>query len=82
MSVPFFFFTFVNSWWILLFVSIPFAVRYESDGIETENNDSYRAAPRKIYWKKLLLIVTSLALLISFILMIIINEKIITIPKL
>ncbi len=44
------FFTFLNAWWITLFVTVPMCIETGSKDSELE----YDAAPRRIHWRKIL----------------------------
>ncbi len=72
---PFFaFFTFLNAWWLMLFIAIPFSTQYAEDAENKKPNDeSYIAAPKTIYWKKVFTIATILAALATAVLAVIIK---------
>ncbi len=73
MSVAFAFFTFLNAWWIMLFVAIPFSTEYE-EITEKQAIEGYRAAPKAIYWKKAVIIASSLAAIVTIIIALVIRE--------
>lgn len=66
-------FTFVNAWWVMLFVALPFATEKNegSGGIE------YAAAPRRVYWRKALIIATVLSFLVTGLLAAVIASQLI-----
>jgi predicted secreted protein len=65
MGPSFAFFTFLNAFWIMAFIAIPFSTEYEQVGEKKENNYNYAAAPKKIYWKKVVTIAAILAIIIT-----------------
>jgi len=73
MSVAFAFFTFLNAWWIMLFVAIPFSTEYE-EITEKQAIEGYRAAPKAIYWKRAAIIATIMAALVTIIISLVIRE--------
>lgn len=73
MSVSMAIFTFINVWCVTLFLALPF-------GIETgprDNTSEYEAAPRRIDWKKIVVIDTLLSLVITAAIAIIIKTGIV-----
>ena len=61
MTLPWAIFTLVNSWFICLFIVLPLSV-------ERGRHDSsldYEAAPKKIRWKKILLLNTLVACVLT-----------------
>jgi predicted secreted protein len=53
-------FTFLTVWWVVLFAVLPFAIeRGEATGIE------YAGAPKHVYWRKIMIVTTLLAALIT-----------------
>lgn len=48
-------FVYVNLWCVGLFFAFPFSMEAK-DVANLPENDAYAAAPRKIYWKKLLIL--------------------------
>lgn len=80
---PFFaFFTFLNAWWVMLFVAIPFSIRHENKDGEKIEGESYIAAPKAIYWKKVIAIATSLAAFITVALALVIKSGIVPVKNL
>ena len=72
---PFFaFFTFLNAWWIMLFIAIAFSIESRNDGdAASKPEEGYAGAPKHIYWKKAITIATVLAVLVTASLAIIIK---------
>lgn len=70
MSPSMAFFTFLNAWWVCLFVVVPFFVK----PAETKAETDYAAAPQPVPWKKILLIDSLLALLVTVVLALIIGS--------
>lgn len=63
-------FTFINAWWICLFMSLPFGRQQEG----AKDDVAYNAAPAKFNWKKASLIATVLASIVTLVLALIINS--------
>ena len=80
MPLTFAFFTFLNAWWIMLFVAIPFSTKYE-EITEKQALEGYRAAPKAIYWKKAAIIATILAVLITITLALVIKSGIVPVKN-
>jgi|CXWL01.1.fsa_nt_gi predicted secreted protein len=82
MPLTFAFFTFLNAWWIMLFIAIPFSVKYADESENIPANEKYIAAPKTIYWKKAVIIATILAALITLILALVIKSGIVPMKNL
>lgn len=82
MTLPFAFFTFLNAFWIMVFIAIPFCVKYADESENIPANEKYAAAPKSINWKKLILTATILALLVTFALALIIKSGIVHVKDL
>lgn len=80
MPLTFAFFTFLNAWWIMLFVAIPFSTQYE-EITEKQALEGYRAAPKAIYWKKAAIIATILAVLCTITLALVIKSGIVPVKN-
>jgi predicted secreted protein len=63
-------FTFINAWWILLFVIVPFHVKPSESKAERD----YAAAPAPVPWKRIFLIDALLSLLVTAALALIIHS--------
>jgi predicted secreted protein len=72
MSPWFGFFVFLNAWFVALFLAFPFSIEMG----ESHNAMDYQAAPKKIRWKKLLIIATIIAALFTLTLAIVIKSGI------
>jgi predicted secreted protein len=72
MSVTMAVFTFLNAWWICLFMALPFG---REDG--TKENIAYNASPARFNWKKSFKIATLLAALFTVALALIINYELV-----
>ncbi len=72
MSISFAFFTFINAFWLMTFIAIPFCIEYE-DNSKKPASEGYAAAPKTIYWKKAITIATVLAALVTLALAVIIG---------
>ena len=72
MSISFAFFTFLNAWFVALFLAFPFSVEI------AENYDAleYHAAPKRIRWKRLFTIATVVAITFTLGLAIVIKSGI------
>jgi predicted secreted protein len=83
MTVSFAFFTFLNAFWIMAFIAIPFSIKYEEkpEG-EKPAIEGYAAAPKTIYWKKAIIIAIILALLVTLVLALIIKSGIVPVKNL
>ncbi len=81
MSWSFAFFTWLNAFWVMMFIAIPFSTEYESPR-EKENSYVYAAAPKKIYWKKVVAIAATLAIIITAMLALVIKSGIIPVKNL
>ena len=62
MTLGFAFFTFLNAWWIMLFIAVPFSTEYKA---EDKQSLDYAAAPTRIRWKKAFVIATILACVVT-----------------
>lgn len=78
MSPFFIVFTFLNAWWIMLFIAIPFGTNYEENKNDKNSKEVYAAAPSSINWKKVIIIATVLAAIVTFSLKVIISRIITT----
>ena len=54
-------FTFINTWWIMLFFVWPFAIV----AADRPTQDEYAAAPKSINWKRLLVIDTLVSIAVT-----------------
>jgi predicted secreted protein len=71
MSISLAIFTFVNAWWISMFIALPFG------RVEGQQPDvAYKASPARFNWKKSVVIATVLALVITALLAGLINSGI------
>jgi len=82
MTWSFTFFTFLNAFWIMAFIAIPFSTEYEEPGEKQGNNYGYAAAPKKIYWKKVVIIAAVLAIIITVGLALVIKSGIVPVKNL
>lgn len=57
MSLTMAVFTFIVSWWVVLFAALPMGI----ETAKTHNAVEYAAAPKKIRWGKVLLLTTVMA---------------------
>jgi predicted secreted protein len=73
MTISFTFFTFLNAWFVALFLAFPFSIEMPE---KTQGID-YVAAPKKIHWKKLAIIATVIAFLFTLTLAIVIKSGIV-----
>lgn len=74
MSPAFAFFTFLNAWWIMLFIALPFSTKYpESNEEKPPANEAYTAAPKEIYWKRAFVIATILATIVTAVLAVVVS---------
>jgi predicted secreted protein len=64
MSLSMAIFTFINAWWILLFAVVPCFVK----PAQSKDKNDYAAAPAPVPWKRILVIDTLLALLVTLVL--------------
>lgn len=71
MPLTFAFFTMLNAFWIMLFIAAPFCVEYETG--------QTGAAPKKIHWKKLTIIASILACLVTLAIAVVIKTGIISV---
>ena len=70
MSISMAIFTFLNAWWICMFIALPFG-RIEGDKADI----AYQAAPARFNWKKSALIATVLAAIATVVLAGIIDSE-------
>ena len=70
MSPSMAFFTFLNAWWISLFLVVPFFVK----SAENPAAHEYKASPQPVPWKKVLLVDTLVALAATVLLALIIGS--------
>ncbi len=78
MTPAFALFTFLNAFWIMVFVAIPFSIKYEDESeIKSSASEGYAAAPKTIHWKKAIIITTILALIVTLALALIIKSGIV-----
>lgn len=73
MSWSFALFVFLNAWCVSLFLAFPFSIEMG----EQQSELDYKAAPKKIQWKKLLIIATAIAVLFTLTLAIVIKSGIV-----
>lgn len=72
MSISFAVFTFINAWWVSLFVVLPWSIeRGENNTIE------YAAAPKRIRWRRVAVATTLLAIFFTAALALVIKSGII-----
>jgi predicted secreted protein len=73
MTLTFAIFTFINAWAVALFLAFPFSIEMpeKAEGVD------YVAAPKKIHWKKLVVIATVIAALFTLALAIVIKSGIV-----
>jgi predicted secreted protein len=78
MSLSMAIFTFINAWWIMLFMVLPFGVE------RPENRDKveYAAAPKAVRWKKKFLVAAVLAAAVTALLAVIINSGLVRVDTL
>ncbi len=82
MPLTFAAFTFLNAWWIMLFIAIPFSVKYADESENIPASEKYVAAPKSIQWKKAIIIATILATLVTLILALVIKSGIVPVKNL
>ena len=73
MSLAMAVFTFINAWWVCLFMALPFGRRDAKEG-EKQEDIAYKAAPAMFYWKKTFVVATVLAFCATLILALIANS--------
>lgn len=73
MSLSMAFFTFLNAWWIMLFVVLPLNIEKNTDRTEVE----YAAAPKSINWRRVLWTNTLLAAAVTGLLALVIHSGVI-----
>lgn len=69
-------FTFLNAWFIALFLAFPFNIEPPDEG---EAAEGYAAAPKRIRWKRLTITATLLALAFTLLLALLIKSGIVPI---
>jgi predicted secreted protein len=78
MTWPFAFFTFLNAWWVMIFVAVPLSIKYASGNERPPGaEEGYAAAPKVINWKKAVIIASILALAITVALALVIKSGIV-----
>ncbi len=82
MPLSFAFFTFLNAFWIMAFIAIPFSTEYEEAEHSQQEQKNYIAAPKRIYWKKVVIISAVLALFITVGLALVIKSGIVPVKNL
>lgn len=66
MTWPFAFFTFLNAWWIMIFIAVPLSIKYAPESEPPPDmKEGYAAAPKVINWKKAIIIASVLAFAIT-----------------
>jgi predicted secreted protein len=73
MSLSMAIFTFLNAWWVSLFMVLPLSIERGERDSELE----YVAAPRRIHWRRILTLTTLLALFFTAALALLIKSGII-----
>jgi len=81
MTWSFTFFTFLNAFWVMAFIAIPFSTEYESQAEKKGSYYDYAAAPKKIYWKKVVIIAAILAIIITVGLALVIKSGIVPVKN-
>ncbi len=56
MSLTFAAFTYLNLWWVSLFLCWPFCVEAKPEVEKSDNALDYVSSPKTIYWKKMLIL--------------------------
>lgn len=77
MSVSMAIFTFINVWCVALFLALPFGIETGPRG----NASEYAAAPRRINWKKIVIIDTLLSIVITAAIALIIKTGIVPVRQ-
>lgn len=72
MTWPMAIFTYVNLWWVSLFFAWPFSIEAGTPE-EAASNQGYAAAPKRIFWKKLLVLASLLSTLFTAVIAVIIH---------
>lgn len=78
MSLSMAVFTFLNVWCVTLFISLPLGIVREKH----ESAMEYEAAPKRIYWRKIAIINTIIAVIVTAALAIIIKTGIVPVRQL
>ncbi len=73
MSVTMAVFTYINAWWISLFLVWPFGVEAQQPGADKDTIFDYDAAPKIIRWKKTLLLTSIVSAFITALLALVIH---------
>mgnify|MGYP002785121867 CR=1 FL=1 len=73
MSLSFIAFTYLNLWWVSLFLCWPFCVEAKPEGEKNENALDYTSAPKVIYWKKMLVLTSVVSAVITAFIAVIIH---------
>lgn len=68
-------FTFIVSWWIVLFAALPLSIERSENPTKTE----YAASPKTVRWGRILLITTLLAALVTALIALVIHSGWITV---
>lgn len=66
-------FTFINAWWISVFLVLPFSIETP----ERPGDNTTPAAPRRIYWKRIVIGATILAFFFTLTLALVIKSGIV-----
>jgi predicted secreted protein len=73
MSLSMTIFTFLNAWWISLFMVLPLSIERGERSSELE----YAAAPKRIHWRRIMVVTTLLAVFFTAALALLIKSGII-----
>ncbi|MFO0388408.1 MAG: DUF1467 family protein [Alphaproteobacteria bacterium] len=65
MSLTFAAFTYLNLWWVSLFLCWPFCVEAKPEGEKSTNALDYTSSPKTIYWKKMLVLTSVVSAVIT-----------------
>ncbi|MCE2926982.1 MAG: DUF1467 family protein [Rickettsiales bacterium] len=67
------FFTFLNAWWITLFITVPMCIETGPK----EQQMEYDAAPKRIHWRKIIWLNSLIAAIATLILALVIESGIV-----
>jgi predicted secreted protein len=70
MSLSFAIFTFLNVWWVMLFMLLPVGIKTP----RTRGEGDYAAAPRPHRWKRLFLINSAASLVVTLLIALLVNS--------
>jgi predicted secreted protein len=73
MSLSFIAFTYLNLWWVSLFLCWPFCVEAKAEGEKNDNALDYTSSPKTIHWKKMLILTSSVSAVITALIAVVIH---------